>query len=120
MAHPEDYNVGKTSKKNHESYDQSQTLGSYRTSEKQFPNPDGVVVFEGFGVTKKDLVRGFCDPAIRTNPQYDSDNYKLRWSIPRVSDLVEQGPEIPSDDEFRRKDLVTKGFLARPRIPTER
>lgn len=120
MAHPEDYIAGKTSEKHHEGYDQSQTLGTYRTSDEQFPNPKGVVTFEGFGAKKDDLARGFCDPAIKNNPQYDADNYKQRWSIPRVSDITEQGPEVASDLEFRDKDLVSKGFLARPRIPTER
>lgn len=118
MAHPEDYVRGKAG--THDKYDQGQTLGSYQTSEKQFPNPEGVVVFEGFGADKDDLVRGYCRPAIRNNPQYDSDNYKLRWTIPIASDLTEQGPEIPSDAEFRTKDLKSKGFLARPHIPTER
>lgn len=118
MAHPEDYKYGKNG--THPKYDQSQTLGSYQTSDKQFPNPKGVVVFEGFGANKEDLVRGFCRSGIMENPEYDSDNYKLRWSIPSVSDLVEQGPEVPSDIEFRQKELVSKGFLARPRIPTER
>lgn len=118
MAHPEDYVRGKTG--THDKYDQGQTLGTYRTSETQWPNPEDVNVFEGFGADKDDLVRGYCRPAIKSNPEYDADNYKLRWSIPTVSDLTEQGPEVPSDVEFRQKDLLSKGFLARPRIPTER
>jgi|SRR5581483_5475784 len=118
MAHPEDYIVGK--KGTHPNYDNNQTLGSYQTSITQFPNPKDVVVFEGFGANKDDLVRGYCRPAIVDNPRYDADNYKDRWTLPIASDLTEQGPEIPSDVEFRTKDRYSKGFLVRPRIPTER
>lgn len=116
--HPEDYIAGKTGA--HDKYDNGQTLGSYQTSDKQFPNPKGVVVFAGFGADKNDLERGYCRPAIVDNPRYDADNYKQRWTLPIASDLTEQGPEIPSDDEFRNHDRYSKGFLVRPHIPTER
>lgn len=118
MAHPEDYIAGKTG--THPNYDNDQTLGTYRTSETQWPNPSGAVVFEGFGANKDDLVRGYCRPAIVDYPEYDADNYKQRWTLPIASDLTEQGPELPSDDEFRIKNRYSKGFLVRPHIPTER
>lgn len=118
MAKDEDYIAGKTGV--HANYDDGQTLGSYQTSDKQFPNPAGIVTFEGFGANKADLERGFCDPSIKDLPEYDMDNYKLRWTQPIVSDLVEDGPTMPSDIEFRTKDLKSKGFLERPHIPNER
>lgn len=116
--HPEDYIAGKTG--THPNYDDGKTLGSYQTSDTQFPNPKGAVTFEGFGANKNDLERGFCRPALDDRPEYDMDNYKLRWTQPIVSDLVEDGPATSRDMEFRTKDLDSKGFLVRPHIPIER
>lgn len=118
MAHPEDYIAGKTG--THPKYDQGQTLGSYRTSETQFQNPKGINVFEGFGADKDDLVRGWCQPNLRELPNYDTQTYFDRWTLPKADDLVEDGPGIPRNKNFLDGDRVSKGFLTRPRIPTER
>lgn len=117
--HPEDYIVGKTGL--HSKYDQSQTLKSYQTSDSQFPNPKGEVVFEGFGANKTDLERGFCDPNIQELPNYDKANYYDRYSQPKNVD-EEQGNHmsLPKDMEFRMKERESKGFLTRSHIPTER
>jgi hypothetical protein len=114
----EDYKYGLTGV--HSKYDSEPNLSSYRTSDKQFPNPDGIHVFEGFGADAKDLERGWVDPLLDDKPEYDKDNYVERWSRPCVSDLVEGGPGMNRDYEFRNKERVSKGFLTRPRIPTER
>lgn len=114
----EDYRFGLTGV--HDKYDTEPTLGSFRTSDKQFPNPEGIHIFEGFGANAKDLEKGWIDPLLDDKPEYDPQNYLYRWSEPKVSDLVEDGPGVSRDFEFRNKDRVSKGFLTRPRIPTER
>lgn len=101
-------------------YREKGRLGSYRTSDTQFPNPSGVEVFEGFGANKEDLVRGFCTPQLRELPEYDRQNYFYRYSEPKSDDLAADGPGLSADYEFRNKERVSKGFLTRPRIPTER
>lgn len=102
-------------------YDDKPNLGSYRTSDEQFPNPRGVKTFAGYGADKADLERGFIKPAMRQNPEYELANYKDRWTQPRVSDEDSNvGMDLPADIEFRMKDRETKGLFMRPRIPTER
>ncbi len=118
MKSPEEYNEGIAG--THPNYDDSKTLGSYRTSARQSPNPKEMVKFLGFGVSEKDYDRGFCDPKLNDLPEYDAQNYFDRWSQPKVDDQVEGGPSMPVDWEFRQKDRTSKGFLTRPRIPTER
>lgn len=103
-----------------EKYDDTGRLSSYRTSDSQFPNPEGMKTFPGYGANKDDLERGFCKPALNDLPEYDLDNYKQRWTQPTVSDLVEDGPLMPRDLEFRMKERDSKGFLERPHIPNER
>lgn len=103
-----------------EKYDGKQTLGSYRTSDVQFPNPEGCKVFTGYGADASDLERGFIRPTLPELPNYDKDNYVDRYTQPRESDITEQGPGLSSDFEFRQKERESKGFLTRPYIPTER
>lgn len=114
----EDYRFGLTGV--HDKYDTEPTLGSYRTSEMPFKNPEGMHLFEGFGANKSDLEKGWIDPLLDDKPQYDTQNYLQRWTQTRVSDLTEDGPGVNRDIEFQEKDRVSKGFLTRPRIPTER
>lgn len=101
-------------------YETGPTLGSYRTSETPFKNPEGIHVFEGFGANAEDLERGWCKFTVDEKPVYDLDNYKERWSEPAYSDLVEGGPGLARDFAFRDNDRYSKGFLTRPRIPRER
>lgn len=103
-----------------EKYDDKGSLSSYRTSAEQFPNPEGLKTFPGYGADKADLERGFCRPEILERPQYEKKDYELRYSLPKISDLDEDGPSVKEDIEFRTKDIETKGFLTRPRIPSER
>lgn len=103
-----------------EKYDEKGRLGSYRTSETQFPNPAGEQIYTGFGANEADLKRGFCKPTLRELPEYDNQNYFYRYSETKADDLVEDGPGLPDDYTFRQKERVSKGFLTRPRIPTER
>lgn len=102
-------------------YDPKGMLGSYRTSEDPFPNPADVKVFSGFGADDADLERGWCEPGIASRPDYDKANYHERWTVPKVpdEDFADTGI-LPDDVEFRQRELRSKGFLTRPRIPTER
>ena len=119
MESPEKYIAGLTGK--HAKYDQSQTLGSYRTSDEQFPDPAGIVLFEGFGADKEDLVRGYCLPNVSELPNYDKANYHDRYTMPKVPDEDQGNREVMVQDmDFRMKERESKGFLTRPRIPTER
>lgn len=115
----EDYVRGLSGK--HPKYDQDQTLGSYRTSETPFSNPEEIHVFEGFGANKADLERGWCEAEVKELPNYDKANYHDRWSQPMLPD-EDQGNRMfmNQDMEFRMKERESKGFLTRPRIPTER
>lgn len=102
-------------------YDSEGTLGSYRTSESPFPNAAGVVTFPGYGADKEDLERGFCRPTIRDLPEYKKENYEDRYT--QAMDITKDYLDIfePSPDQkFREIDRQSKGFLTRPRIPTER
>lgn len=103
-----------------EKYSDKGSLGSFCTSAEQFPNPEGVKTFPGYGADAADLQRGFDRPEIRELPDYEMKNYKDRWTAPKTSDLVEDGAGLPPDFEFRNKEIQTKGMLTRPRLPTER
>ena len=95
-------------------------LGSYAPPESAFDSPSEVVRFTGYGATETDLERGYQVPAIRDNPAYDLDNYKDRSTLPRLSDLDEGGDAMADDYAFRRKNERSRGFLTRPRPPTDR
>ena len=102
-------------------YDTEAHLGTYRTSEEQFPNPEGMIHFNGFGMNDADYVRGFCDPNVRELPDYDKLNYTNRYTLPRIPDEDQLNTQsMESDFEFRTKELESKGFLTRPKYPTER
>ena len=104
-----------------EKYDDLGMLGSYRTSEVQFPNPKGMKTFPGFGADEADLQLGFIRPTISGLPNYDQANYYNRWTAPKMPDEDEGNRDSTARDlEFRTKELETKGILTRPRIPTER
>lgn len=107
---------------------------SYQTDAEQFPNPKGVVTAydggyspeverqrHGYGIDEADIVRGFCEPGIREDPAFDKWNYAERSSEPRHPD-EDQGnaDRMAKDWEFRSRNRQSRGFLTRPRIPTER
>ena len=90
---------------------------------KDFPKPEGVEFFEGYGADEADLQRGYIEPTITDRPQYDLSAYKERWSDPKPTDTgaFPYRPGVSPDDlEFMTKDRQTKGMLIRPRIPTDR
>lgn len=118
---PEEYIDGLTG--TNDKYDTRQTtpLYGYQTSDKQFPNPEGEVVFSGFGANAEDLERGWIKCDIRQNPEYEMSNHKLKWTEYRIADEDGNGGmDLPPDFEFRMKDRETKGLFVRPHIPTER
>jgi hypothetical protein len=95
-------------------------LGSYTPSREPYRNPSDVKMFAGYGASEEDLQRGYCEPAIREDPAYDLDNYKDRSSQPMSSDIDEGGDAMADDYAFRRLNERSRGFLTRPRIPTDR
>jgi hypothetical protein len=117
--HPDDYRNGMTGV--NAKYETEGMLGSYCTSAEPFLNPEGVKMFAGFGANEAQLDLGYLDPHVSELPNYDNANYKERYSIPSHPD---EGPgnhmSLPKDMEFRMKERESKGFLTRPRIPTER
>lgn len=121
MRSPEEYIDGLIG--TNDKYDTKATLGSYRTSGKQFSNPKDMVHFNGFGMNDADYARGFCDPNIKELPEYQKSNYRYRLTEERVDDDdVDDGLGVKfnRDLEFQRKDRVTTGLFARPLIPNER
>lgn len=123
MRHPENYIAGLGGTNDKYNEPDRNVGGSYRTSDKQFPNPSEVKFFAGFGANEEDLARGWCEPVVHELPQYDKVNYEQRLTQERVVDEdVDDGlgSSFQKDMEFRKKDLVTKGLFARPRIPNER
>lgn len=98
-------------------------LGSPYENEMPFKDPAGLKRFDGYGATTDDLERGYCDPEIRELPDYDKKNYQDRSTLPKAKhDNLDGSLPILDDDDwkFRNKDVQTKGFLTRPRLPTER
>lgn len=95
-------------------------LGTYSPRETPWDDPAGVRHFTGYGATEADLNRGYQVPSIRDNPAYDLDNYKDRATQPMLSDLDEGGDAMADDYAFRRKNERSRGFLTRPRPPTDR
>ena len=95
-------------------------LGSYQTSAVPFKDPSDVEYFTGYGATEADLHRGYQVPMIRDEPAYQFDNYKDRSTLPRLSDEDEGGDAMNDDFTFRRRNERSRGFLTRPRVPTDR
>lgn len=75
----------------------------------------------GFGATDADFERGYLDPGIQEKPEYELANYRMRASVPKpVGDSDEDFMPRMEDIDFRMKDRVSKGFIARPYPPNER
>lgn len=103
-----------------ETYRDRGMLGFYQDP-KPFKTPDEVRFFAGHGATEADLERGWSDPLITENPAYQLSNYKDRSSQPMESDVTPGNVEMMEDDwAFRERNRKSRGFLTRPRIPTER
>jgi len=116
-----DFRTVPSSDEGNEDYQDRGMLGSYRTSEEPFRNPSDVRFFDGYGADKEDLERGFCVPDVGREPAYDKANYELRSTQPRTSsEAFGNTDTMPDDWQFRSRNQRSRGFLTRPRIPTER
>ena len=116
-----DFRAVPESDRGNEDYDDRGMLGSYRSSSQAFRDPSDVVHFTGYGATEEDIDRGYCVPSIRQDPAYDMHNYDMRSTEPKRSMVANGNTDVlPDDWEFRRRNQRAKGFLTRPRIPTER
>ena len=95
--------------------------GSYSTSRVPFAKPEGVVSYSGFGCSEDDYQRGYIVPSRADDPSYDKINYQDRGSLPRVPTESDGNTAVmPEDWEFRQRNQRARGFLTRPRMPTER
>jgi len=102
-------------------YSDQGLLGSYSTDEERFRGPSDVRYMAGYGATSEDLDRGFVEPTIRENPAYDLSDYKSRWTQPREAFDDNGQTDITAEHwDFRSRNQRSRGFLTRPRIPTER
>lgn len=96
-------------------------LGNFAPTPDSYPSPRDVKRFEGCGATAADLERGYVVPVIREEPAFDKSAYQDRWTMPRVSNEDTGQTDVSQDDwEFRGRNQRSRGFLTRPRIPTER
>lgn len=103
-------------------YEDRGLLGSYGPSDRgAFRDPAEVRHFSGYGADERDYERGYIEPTIRENPAYDLTAYKDRYTAPSVADEDMGETQRMSDDwAFRDRARRSRGFLTRPRIPTER
>ena len=115
-----DYHPVPASDRGNADYRDRGALGSYEVDPEPFRDPPDVRHFTGYGATEADLDRGYQVPAIRDDPAYDLDNYKDRYSQPRLSDEDEGGDAMNDDFAFRLRNERSRGFLTRPRPPTDR
>ena len=115
-----DYRPVPDSDRGNATYSDRGMFGSYTPDSQPFGDPPDVRHFVGYGATAADLDRGYQVPSIRDDPAYDMDNYVDRSTVPKLSDLDEGGDAMANDYAFRRKNERSRGFLTRPRIPTDR
>jgi hypothetical protein len=116
----DDFHPVPASDRGNATYSDHGMLGTYEVNPEPFRDPPDVKHFTGYGATEADLQRGYQVPTIRDCPAYDLDNYKYRSSQPMLSDLDEGGDAMNDDYAFRRKNERSRGFLTRPRPPTDR
>jgi hypothetical protein len=104
------------------SYADRGQFGSYGPSNRdQFLDPPNVKHFTGYGASEADIDLGWVRPTIREAPAYDKANYDLRSNSPTNADEDFGNTAIQDDDlTFRSRNQRSRGFLTRPRIPTER
>ena len=102
-------------------YSDQGLLGNYSPDLEPYRDPPDVRHFAGYGATEADLNRGYVEPTIREQPAYDLSDYKSRWTQPREAfDDQGQTDITESHWDFRSRNQKSRGFLTRPRIPTER
>jgi hypothetical protein len=96
-------------------------FGNYAPTSEPYPAPAETRFFTGFAGDEEDLRRGWCVPAIREDPAYDKVNYQDRWTQPREpNEDMGETDVMRADWEFRGRNQRSRGFLPRPRVPTER
>lgn len=96
-------------------------LGSYTPTSEPYHTPRDVQLPTGYGATGEDIDRGFVRAVLREDPAYDLANYKDRLTRPRSPDEDDNAATAgPGDFEFRARHERSRGFLTRPRIPTDR
>ena len=116
-----DYRPVPESDKGNAGYADQGYNGWYSPSEEPFRDPADVKYFVGYGASEEDLRRGYCQADVNRNPAYDKANYEMRSTQPRVSsESFGNTDTMPNDFEFRSRNQRSRGFLTRPRIPTER
>jgi hypothetical protein len=116
-----DYRAVPASDQGNATYRDHGGFGGFSPSREPYPSPSGVTFMDGYGATVDDLKRGFCQPAIRAEPAYDLANYKERYSQPRLPDEDNGNRQVMDNDwDFRGRQRQSRGFLTRPKLPTER
>ena len=116
-----DYRPVPESDKGNDGYTDQGYNGWYTPSEEPFRDPADVKYIAGYGASEEDLRRGYCEADVNRNPAYDKANYEMRSTQPRVSsEQFGNTDTMPNDFEFRSRNQRSRGFLTRPRIPTER
>lgn len=120
----DDFRNVPTADHGNDGYDDTGMFGNYGGGHEKFIAPEDHRFFEGYGATRADLDRGYVACTPHEDPAYDLSNYKLRSNDPKprggtVEDFGNTDA-LPSDYEFRRRNNASRGFLTRPRIPTER
>lgn len=119
-AEVSDFRAVPASDEGNEDYRDRGMLGSFTQSE-PFRNPAEVRFATGYGADEADLERGYCAPDVGREPAYDKANYELRSTQPRTSsESFGNTDTMPDDWQFRSRNQRSRGFLTRPRIPTER
>ena len=116
-----DYRNVPSSDRGNASYSDRGMFGGYQSDAEPFRDPSDVRHFVGYGATEADLDRGYVVPTIREAPNYDLSDYKARSSQPREAFDDQGQTDITNEHwEFRSRNQRSRGFLTRPRIPTER
>ena len=117
-----DYRPVPESDKGNAGYTDHGYIGTYAPSNNEpFRDPADVKYFVGYGANEADLRRGYCEADVNRNPAYDKANYEMRSTQPKVSSESFGNTDVmPNDFEFRSRNQRSRGFLTRPRLPTER
>lgn len=96
--------------------------GWYAPSNREpYRAPENVRWFTGYGASEEDLQRGYHVPDVDRRPEFEKQNYEMRSTQPKDPfESFGNTDVVPADLEFRSRNQRARGFLTRPRIPTER